>query len=299
MAAKLTDQDFPAVYRAANYSSMQAQRRFLGATRVRLGALLGAAFFGLFVWKSGQSPVDWAGVLAGACFVVALLVEIYLLANKPERTWYEGRAAAESVKTLSWRYMMDAEPFKRELPTAEVDKLFLRQLDDVLGVLKELDLVADGVVGQQITNTMRELRASGLDERKKSYEEQRVNDQQSWYSHKAKWNRDRAARWTLAMLIVEALGICAAIFKAIGKIEGDLLGFAGAIVAAMTAWIQTKQHRTLSAAYAVTALELASVRSRIMHQLTEADWSVFVSDAEEAFSREHTLWKASRGVRSI
>ena len=75
--------------------------------------------------------------------------------------------------------------------------------------------------------------------------------------------------------------------------------FAGAMVAAMTAWLQTKQHRTLATAYTVTALELASVRSRIVHQASEEDWATFVSDAEEAFSREHTLWKASRGVRSI
>lgn len=299
MAANLTDQDLPAVYRAADYSSLQAQERFLWATRIRLGALLGAAFFGLFVWKAGQSPVDWAGVLAAACFALALLVEIYLLTNKPERTWYEGRAAAESIKTLSWRYMMGAEPFNRELPGADVDELFLRQLDDVLGVLRDLDLIADGTGGQQITTTMRHLRAAELDDRKQFYEEQRVNDQQSWYSHKAQWNYGRAARWALAMLIVEALGISAAILKAVGVIEGDLLGFAGATVAAMTAWVQTKQHRTLAAAYAVTALELASVRSRIPHQRTEAEWAVFVSDAEEAFSREHTLWKASRGVRSI
>jgi hypothetical protein len=39
----------------------------------------------LFVWKPGQTPVDWAGVLAAVCFGVALLVEIYLLTSKPER----------------------------------------------------------------------------------------------------------------------------------------------------------------------------------------------------------------------
>jgi hypothetical protein len=101
------------------------------------------------------------------------------------------------------------------------------------------------------------------------------------------------------MLLIEILGIGAGILKAIGTIQGDLLGFAGALVAAMTAWLQAKQHRSLAAAYTVTALELASVRSKIRHQQSEADWATFVSDAEEAFSREHTLWKASRGLTSI
>lgn len=262
-------------------------------------ALLGAAFFGLFVWKSVPSPVDWAGVLAAVAFGVALLVEIYLLTSKPERIWYEGRAAAESVKTVSWRYMMGAEPFDHTAQATKADQLFLHQLNDVLGVVKELDLVGDLANGEQITGLMRAVRAAPLTERKKIYEKNRVADQQSWYSRGAQSNRDLANRWAMAMLVIEALGIVAAILKSVGTIEGDLLGFTGAMVAVMTAWLQTKQHRTLATAYAVTALELASVRSRIAHQASEADWAKFVSDAEEAFSREHTLWKASRGVRSM
>jgi len=297
--AKLTEQDLPALYRAADHSSLRAQKWLLRATTIRLVSLLGAGFFGLFVWKSGHSSVDWAGVLAAACFAIAMLVELYLLTSKPERTWYEGRAAAESVKTLSWRYMMRAEPFASEQRSEETDKLFLHRLEDVLGVLKDLDLVVNEAIGEQITDAMRAVRAAPLPSRKSLYEEERVCEQQGWYSRKAQWNRDRATWWTIAMLVVEALGILAAILKAVGTIEGDLLGFAGAIVAAMIAWLQTKQHRTLATAYAVTALELASVRSRIAHHVTEVEWAKFVSDAEEAFSREHTLWKASRGVRSV
>jgi protein-S-isoprenylcysteine O-methyltransferase Ste14 len=296
----MVDSDLPPLYHAADASSLTAQNWFLTATQIRLFALLSAAAFGLFVWKSQNAPTDWAGVLAAVSFVVALLVETYLLRAKPERTWYEGRAAAESVKTLSWRYAVGAEPFdivgKSE---ADVDDLFLSQLDGVLEVVKDLDLTPPESGGEQISVEMRALRASPLVDRKRAYEEQRVGDQQSWYAKKARWNRTRAGRWTAAMLSVEVLGVVAGILKAVGVFEGDLLGFTGALVAAMTAWLQTKQHRALAAAYAVTALELASVRSKIARQTTESDWARFVADAEEAFSREHTLWKASRGVRSI
>jgi hypothetical protein len=82
-------------------------------------------------------------------------------------------------------------------------------------------------------------------------------------------------------------------------VEGDLLIFFGAVVAAMAAWLQTKQYRALATAYGITALELASVRTQVQWQQNDNDWAKFVNDAEEAFSREHTLWKASRGVRSI
>ena len=299
MGSRLSDSDLPPLFRVADRSSMEAQKRFLRAMQIRLAALIGAAFFGLFVWKVNHSPIDWAGLLAVICFAAALIVEGYLLKWTPERTWYEGRAAAESVKTLAWRYVMGAEPFNTDQTTSDADNLFLRQVDDVLGVVKELDVAPDAGVGEQISDAMRGVRSKPLAERKLIYEEDRVAEQQGWYSQKAHWNRDRANRWTMALLVVEVLGIGAAMLKTIGAIEGDLLGFAGAIVAAITAWLQAKQHRTLAAAYSVTALELASVRSLIKHQHTESDWARFVSDAEDAFSREHTLWKASCGVRSI
>jgi hypothetical protein len=175
VALNLTDADLPPLYRAADQSSMEAQRAFLTATGVRLAGLLGAAFFGLFVWHWGPSPVDWAGVSAALCFAAALLVEGYLLKSKPERTWYQGRAAAESVKTLSWRYAMDAEPFSRERTSAEADELFLRQLNDVLDILRDSDLAPDAANGEQITDAMRALRAVPLAQRKTVYEEYRVS----------------------------------------------------------------------------------------------------------------------------
>jgi SMODS and SLOG-associating 2TM effector domain 1/SMODS and SLOG-associating 2TM effector domain 3 len=238
--------------------------------------------------------------MAASCFSLTLVIEGYLLRVKPERTWYEGRAAAESVKTLSWRYAVGGEPFNVGTRNeAETDDLFLSQLAEVLKVLRDLDLVAPVSSSEQISKAMRDVRASSLAERRRVYEADRVGDQQIWYAKKAVWNKIRASRWTVAILVVEGAGILAGILKAVGTIEGDLLLFTGALVAVMTAWLQTKQHRTLAAAYAVTALELASVRSKIARQIDEANWSKFVDDSEEAFSREHTLWKASRGVNSL
>jgi SMODS and SLOG-associating 2TM effector domain 1 len=98
------------------------------------------------------------------------------------------------------------------------------------------------------------------------------------------------------MLVIEVIGIICAIWKAVGTLQGDILTFSGVVIAAITAWLQAKQYRTLATAHTVTFLELASIHSKLPHQQNEAEWATFVSDAEEAFSREHTLWKASRGL---
>lgn len=192
--------------------------------------------------------------------------------------------------------MMRAAPFDGH-DVSKVDSLFLQRLQDVLSVLKDIDLTVEGTDRDQITEAMRALRDSSLEERKSVYRAYRVDDQFKWYSGNAEKNRSLANRWTLVMLLVEAAGFVAAILKAVGTIRGDLLGFAGALVAAMTGWLQAKQHRTLSSAYSVAALELASVRSRIADQQSEREWAAFVAGAEAAISREHTLWKASRGLK--
>jgi hypothetical protein len=295
----LSDSDLPPLYQAADKSSTEAQSLFFAATRFRLYGLIGAALFGLFTWKHGASPVDWSGVLAALCFVMALVVEGFLYSAKPERTWYEGRAAAESVKTLSWRYGVGGEPFNVGLhEETQVDDLFLARIESLFDVIKDLDLVAPASSEAQITPRMREVRALPLAERRGIYEHGRVGEQQKWYQARANWNKRFANGWTRAMLVLEIAGVVFGILKAIGTIEGDLLTFSGVILAAITAWIQTRQYRTLAIAYTVTVLELASVRSKIANQHTEAEWAKFVNDAEEAFSREHTLWKASRGVQS-
>jgi SMODS and SLOG-associating 2TM effector domain 3/SMODS and SLOG-associating 2TM effector domain 1 len=295
----LSDGDLPPLYKAADKSSMEAQSRFLWATRFRLFGLIGAALFGLFTWKCGSSPVDWSGVLAASCFVIALVVEGFLYRAKPERTWYEGRAAAESVKTLSWRYAVGGEPFNVAVDEEKhVAELFLGRLKSLFDIIKDLDLAAPTSSEGQITPRMREVRALPLTERKDIYEHGRVGEQQNWYQAEATWNKRYASRWTWTMLAIEIAGVIFGILKAIGAIEGDLLTFCGVILATITAWMQTKQYRTLATAYTVTALELASVRSKIANQYSEAEWTKFVNDAEEAFSREHTLWKASRGVQS-
>lgn len=165
----LTDDDLPPLFQAADKSSRNAQSRFLWATRFRLFGLTGAALFGLFTWKFGSSPVDWSGVLAASCFVIALVVEAFLYRDRPERTWYEGRAAAESVKTLSWRYGVGGEPFNIgvEAETA-VAGLFLARLQSLFDVIKDLDLTAPTSSGGQITPRMRVVRALPLAEQRMS-----------------------------------------------------------------------------------------------------------------------------------
>ena len=127
--------DLSALYRSADRESQRAQRTYLRSLRVRLGALLVAAFGGAIALTTAGG-LQVGGGLAFVAFACALGAELFLATTSPLTTWYEGRAAAESAKTLAWRYMVRAEPFEVDGP--DVDKQFVAQTYSLLQDLRSI-----------------------------------------------------------------------------------------------------------------------------------------------------------------
>ena len=282
------------LFRSADATAIAAQRQYLLAIRVRLCLLVLAAAAGAVSVAAGG--VDWSSFAGAAALVAAALTELYLVRDQPERHWYEARAAAESAKTLGWRYAVGAEPFGVEtLSERDADRLLIQRLEDVLTDLDDLEGKSPAGIVEQITPAMRALRAAPLPVRRAVYERCRIEEELAWYRTKSAWNQRRARRLTLAVLAFEVVGVMGALLRVAG-ITVNLLGVAAAGAAALGLWSQTRQHQVLAHAYAVTAQELSSIRSLIQWQESESEWSSFVDDAEAAISREHTLWRAKRGL---
>jgi SMODS and SLOG-associating 2TM effector domain 3/SMODS and SLOG-associating 2TM effector domain 1 len=284
--------DLPALYRSADRESQRAQRSYLRSLRVRLGALLAAAFGGALLTSDGGFQVG--GGLAFVAFACALGAELFLATTSPLTTWYEGRAAAESAKTLAWRYMVRAEPFEVDAP--DVDKQFLAQTYSLLQDLRSISLGTAEPGAHQISDKMRQVRALDFYERRQVYLADRIADQQRWYSEEARWNDRRARGWVLVSIVLEIAGVIGGAFIAFGLIDFDLLGFLAASAGCVMAWMEAKQHRNLATGYGIASQELASIASELPTLNSEERWAAFVGRAEEAISREHTLWRASRGL---
>lgn len=284
----------PPLHDAASDMSMRAQREFLWLTRIELVMLLLAACGGIVTLEAGSADTPVGAVIGLVAFVIAVLIRVYLLATRPESRWYEGRAAAESVKTLAWRYAVGGQPFSADR-NSDADGLLIDRVTEVLSNLDRLE--ARQASGAQITAEMRNLRGSSLATRKDAYERDRIEEQQEWYVTKGSWNRRRAAAWGLTVLGFQILGVLAATARVAQWIDVNLVGIAAAAGAGAAAWLQTRQHQNLTTAYSVAAQELASIRSLMDEKDDETSWASFVEDAEEAISREHTMWRASRGLR--
>lgn len=289
----LTDADLPGVWKNADEESKRGQQRTLQLTWLKVGAGVLAAFGGVVSWTVGRVDIAAWVVLAG--FLVALASELASWATQPERLWYEGRAVAESAKTLAWRYAVGADPFPVDMPRSGAEADFRERMSAVA------DQVADRVVfdAEQpvLTPAMDALRSKSFGERRDAYLECRTREQQRWYAKKARFNRRRATGWRVVLIIAEVIAVVLAAGRVFGEWPMDLAGLLAALIAAGTAWVAVKQFSPLASAYAVAAKELG-VQASKMSSVAEADWQFVAADAEEAISREHTTWLASRTGRA-
>lgn len=288
----LSDDDMPALFRAADQASAKAQNTYLLLLKVQAIALVVAAVGGAVTAVAFE--VDLAGLVAVLAFATAGLASIYLGKWDLAGAWYEARAVAESTKTLAWCYSVGGAPFAESEDLDEADALLVQRLGGLLVDLKHAaSIQQDG--GLNITPAMRALRDSSLGSRRDTYLRDRVEAQRSWYTSKAAWNATQARRWFGAMLLLQAFGLAGGVAKATQVIEVDLLGVLAALAAVAASWTKVKQHESLATAYGLTANELAMVLGSAPAPGDEVAWVQFVQDAEEAVSREHTMWKASRG----
>lgn len=286
--------ELPGVHDAADDASGRGQKTYLVLSAIRLISLLIAALAGAIAISASQS--QWLGWVVLTAFFVAGVSEVVLITNQPERAWYAGRAIAESTKTLAWRYAVGGQPFPLTLEDEQADLLLRKRISQVLDKGKDrLDLSSKPMV---VTPSMKQLRSGSFDARRDAYLTLRTKDQREWYSNKAKSNATWATSGRYALLAGEFGAVVAAALALQADRLVDFAGIVAALVASGAAWLAIKQHSQLTSAYRVAAVELA-LQEETLGAVVEAKWAQAVADAEEAISREHTMWLASRGSERV
>lgn len=281
--------DYPALYQSASELSQSAQNAFYRAFLSHMGLLAGASAISVINSSCAEVAILQALVLIGA-----LGCALYLYLVRPDRHWYSGRAVAESIKTITWRFICKSEPFNHSDEIDEHDfgltlKAIVDQNKDVAGLLTtHLD-------GVQISSEMDRLRKTSATERLDYYRTHRIIDQQSWYAKKASRNRRMVNRYFVALIVT--IGI--AILFAIAKVRFPTApfwptDFFVTVAAALLSWIQAKRFQELSVSYALAAHEISIIRQQAGMPMSDDQLSRFIGDAENAFSREHTQWIARK-----
>ncbi len=288
----LTEDDFPALYLAADRTSRMAQKRHLWFTGTILGALVACATLGtLSAAFPRESKV--LALFSTAWAAVSFMLTSMRKALKPEKAWYGGRAVAEAAKSMAWRYITDSDPYPVTMPGSEADAKFIADLRDMAKDQAQAALAFGGEFSDrpQISARMREARSLSLDQRCQLYLKDRVEDQRKWYARKARSSQVLANRYFVLIQVSQALALGGTVLLFSAAVsKWNLGGVFSALASALIAWLQVRQHEELSQTYSVAALDLGFIAEQASAIKSEKELSSLVADAENTVSREHSMW---------
>jgi hypothetical protein len=290
---KLGDENFPALFQAADHASLTAQLSYYFALKSYLFLLVAAALISFYY------PTDLIGALASvSLFLITLCILIWLKVQKPEDIWYNGRAVAESVKTRTWRWIMKAEPYDDDVPNEQSRKEFLLDLKSILDQNRSLSahLQSDKNNGDTISIQMLNIRNLPFEERLNIYKNERVKDQANWYAKKSLFNKRRAKQWFIASVVLHAIAIGLLLWRITNPALSLPIEVVATGASAVLTWLQAKKHNELNSSYSLAAHEIVLIKSEA--ELVDSDKALsnFVVSSESAFSREHTQWTARKNV---
>ena len=283
-------EDYPALYQAADEASLKCQKNYLFLIRSYLLILILASLFSFI-----GITTKILAIISAILFFATISISIYILVKQYQKKWYNLRALAESVKTLTWRYMMCAEPFQISQNNKEVKQKFSEMLNKILQQNKTNAEEFSGISNSydQLSETMQNVREKIIAERKLFYLEKRIKEQRKWYSKKTISNKRGYKIWFSLMIISQVVAVVTVLCRiAYPNFEYFPTEVLTVCTASILSWIQLKNYQEHSAAFSLASLEIGTFQNYILEITDEKEFSEFVIESENAFSREHTQWAA-------
>lgn len=284
--------NYPALYQAADKASLNNQKLFTVLMGFNLVFMIAGSLLTILKLQFPNVSIC-VYIISSIMLLVAFIITFVLKIRKFEDVWYQGRALAESVKTLTWRYMSCSEGFESKLSVEDSNNVLLSKIEELKNKFKEEIQHFDSklLLLPSVTKVMVELRLKPLNARKTYYAENRIENQKSWYSDKAEYNRKKQNCWFVVILISQFLAIIASVLLIIFPTSTwNLVGLFTTVASVGIAWNQLKQHQEHKQAYITAAFELQLIKEKALSINSEDEFSKYVLDSENAISREHTLW---------
>jgi hypothetical protein len=296
--------DYPALYVAASGAAKHGQtvhRRLsladIGLTTVGLAVILAAAWLQPLVGLPAALLTNLTIVVSALSFLVALLLKFIARASAFDSDWYNGRALAETVKGLAWRYMMRTPPYE----AADADRRFSVDLAQLLRRAPGFRQATDRLPArpQQISTLMRDVRRLPIAGRRTYYLTARLLDQADWYQARSVASNRAGTRWfwLSVLLQVAAAALALAALAGGGDALLRVIAVLASVALAFSAWSQLNRYDELARSYATAFQELSLTAAAAGDDGGRASLDELVRDGEEAIGREHRMWVAKRGER--
>lgn len=292
------DLHMPSAFRSADAASMSAQRNHVWLLASHLLLLVFGSM--VFILANVPSLSIWANQLHFIWIMIlllALFLPIISRSCKYDKCWFSCRAAAESIKSAAWRYIMKVEPFEYQDDTAM--NLFTSSLSDIMQEAATTGLIAEHIdpEGQSITVSMMAARSMDFERRRHIYRQYRVADQKRWYSNKAIAcsKKERWFQWVSILVPLVATISLLLYFYVDYRPLAAMVPFLMTATATATAWAQTRRYAELANSYSHVAVELANQETQV-ESCQESDFNATVDQVEAVISREHNIWRVRRDI---
>jgi hypothetical protein len=283
-------EDYPALFRSASNISAKYQKRYFCYKKLYLGLLILGTILPFL-----SSLCSIINVFSLLGFVASLIVFIIAKLDKPEQLWYNGRAVAESVKTRTWRWMMQVEPYqdiKDDIKRRNTFQEDLKQiLQDNTVIFKKLavgESFNDNII---FTKLMDCIYQKEWKDKLKFYKKYRIEDKYNWYCEKTKQNKHCNNIYFGIIIVLYILIIILMGFNIRCPSQWYPIGILSIMASTFITWIQAKRYNELHDSYALTTYDISLFAKE---DINEKDFSNYVINSENAFSREHAQWYAKK-----
>jgi len=250
--------DYPAIYKEADNISNKIQKNYLGVLLVFLIMLVISSF--LFTYFDDIIILKIVNIIISFSIVIfSFIFHFYNFQGK----WYNARAVAESIKTISWRYAVKAEPYN--IPDDDAKSIFFKAMKDIIEMnhdFKEcIEAEYSSSTQHNIPNNMTGVRLLSLQDRYNFYHINRVMEQKDWYTKKSLINKKRSSQFFFLLIFVSFVLLICLILSLI-KTSINIIFPTGpllSMISILFTWIQTKKYKELEKSYALTAHEIGFI----------------------------------------
>lgn len=295
--------DLPDSYSSYDASTIIAQRDHFRLILFELSSAVVISILSLIIAISQQDTISRIGFLIiSFLFLIGIIRQLLATKKEFEKKWFAFRAVAESIKSLAWQYGMACGNFSES--NLDACKLFLqriKRIKEIFQINPDTETISIES-SNDLKQSMLEVRKLGWQDKRNIYIKERLEDQIKWYTNKAKINKKKSDLydWTIIILQIVGILICLVLLFIHPIVNGaSALAFTVTLIVSIIGWSRSKQHAELVEPYLNAARELNDIRQEINLAGGEADFQILIEEAEQAISREHTMWLAKRGLRKV
>ncbi len=269
----MEDYQYPYYYQISNQAAIRNQRYFWICLA---GQLCSACISVVLEYYQVSS------LISGFFLIISLSFFLVAVFFKFSQKWKKCRFCAETIKSMSWQWMMKTKSFQED----DNGDLLKKQMKIKFNEVKVFCSNGDGIYDVAIKSDMACVRNKSLKDKERDYRENRVLDQVNWYNEKIKYNK------TAKVVCIVIIVILYTIFGLTLFLCESSMSFLVVVATSVITWFESKKYAFIENSYSSILLDNSELFNSRFEFNDEEEFKKAVISCEKSFLSEHQNWAA-------